>query len=131
MGTFLDNLTVIADKLKDHAHPALLALFIVFILVSALTILNMLIGVLCEVVSAVAEAEKEKAVVTYVKATLIDVLNDLDKDGTGTISKDEFAVLLEVPSAVKALEQLGVDVPNLLLLTDVLFDGNSGMAQNP
>ena len=36
--------------------------------VSALTILNMLIGVLCEVVSAVAEAEKEKAVVTYVKA---------------------------------------------------------------
>merc|ERR1719217_1878795 len=93
-----------------------------FVLLSSLTILNMLIGVLCEVVSAVAEAEKEKAVVTYVKSQLIDVLTDLDSDGTGTISKEEFAVLLEVPSAVEALEQLGVDVPTLFQLAEVIFD---------
>lgn len=42
--------------------------FYIFILLAALTVMNMLIGVLCEVVSAVAATEKESITVQYVKA---------------------------------------------------------------
>lgn len=129
-GTFLDDMTDCAEAVRDNSHPLFICLFLAFVLISSVTILNMLVGVLCEVVAAVAEAEKGKAVITYVKSTLIDILTELDTDGTGTISKDEFAVLLEVPSAVDALEQLGVDVANLLMLADVLFDGDCGTRPN-
>lgn len=124
-GTFLDNLTAILMNIADNGGPMapmMVCLFLIFVLLSSLTILNMLIGVLCEVVSAVAAAEREKAIVTYVKTQLIDVLTELDKDGTGTVSRTELEGLVQVPSAVEALQQLGVDIPNLLQLSEVIFD---------
>merc|ERR1719229_38380 len=98
------------------------AIFIIFVLVSSLMILNMLIGVLCAVVTAVAAAEKEKALVNYVKSKLTNVLERLDEDKNGTISKEEFDQLVHIPEAVRALDDLGVDVPNLVSLADHLFD---------
>merc|ERR1712241_814026 len=82
----------------------------------------MLIGVLCAVVTAVAAAEKEKILVTYVKSKLMSVLLRLDEDGNGTISKEEFDQLVHIPDAVRALEELGVDVQNLVSLADHLFE---------
>merc|ERR1712039_1093879 len=98
--------------LRDSVFLA--AIFILFVLVSSLMVLNMLIGVLCAVVTAVAAAEKEKILVTYVKSKLMGVLVRLDEDGNGTISKDEFDQLVHIPEAVRALEDLGVDVQNLV-----------------
>jgi len=119
-GTFLDSVTKTADPLLELS-PALTAVFVVFILLAPFTVLNLLIGMLCEVVNCVAITEKEKAMVLYVKSKLMHVLEELDEDGSGTISKSEFLKLMEVPVAVKALEELGVDVPNLLSLSDHLF----------
>mmetsp|Transcript_114241 Transcript_114241/g.198059 ORF Transcript_114241/g.198059 Transcript_114241/m.198059 type:complete len:200 (-) Transcript_114241:201-800(-) len=84
----------------------------------------MLIGVLCAVVTAVAAAEKEKVLINYVKTRLIDVLQTLDEDGNGTISRKEFDQLLTIPEAYHALSDLGVDVHNLLSLGDHLFDAD-------
>merc|ERR1712113_1161593 len=100
---------------------AMAAVFILFVLVSSLMGLNMLIGVLCAVVTAVTAAEKEKILVTYVKSKLMGVLVRLDEDGNGTISKDEFDQLVHIPEAVRALEELGVDVESLVALGDHLF----------
>merc|ERR1712226_13484 len=96
--------------------------FIIFVLLASLMVLNMLIGMLCAVVTAVAAQEKEKVLVTYVKSKLMSVLEKLDEDKNGTISKDEFEQLVHVPEAVRALEDLGVDVPNLTSLADHLFE---------
>jgi len=126
-GTFLDNVSKCANKLleaNDGANVPLAALFIAWIMLSAFTVLNMLVGLLCEVVDAVAAAEKEKVVVSYVKAKLMGVLEQLDEDGNGTISRVEFNTLLEIPEAVDALVELGVDVPNLLSLSDHLFEAD-------
>eukprot|EP00746_Dinoflagellata_sp_MGD_P014485 gnl/MRDRNA2_/MRDRNA2_131770_c0_seq1.p1 gnl/MRDRNA2_/MRDRNA2_131770_c0~~gnl/MRDRNA2_/MRDRNA2_131770_c0_seq1.p1 ORF type:complete len:367 (+),score=78.05 gnl/MRDRNA2_/MRDRNA2_131770_c0_seq1:3-1103(+) len=124
-GTFLDELMWMCELLRDEGDPVMLMIFFIFVLISALTILNMLIGVLCQVVSSVAEAEKEKAVISYVKSQLIDVLMELDTDGSGSISRKEFERFLEIPASSSALEQLGVDGTNLLLLADVIFDVES------
>jgi len=120
-GAFLDGpRTMGANILQVKA--AMIIVFVVFLWISALMILNMLVGLLCDVVEAVAAAEKEKAMVSYVKSRLIGVLEALDEDGNGTISKDEFMQLLDIPEAVESLQELGVDVQNLMSLCDHLFE---------
>lgn len=120
-GTFLDNISLVANRLLEQS-PFLTGLFIIFVMLSSFTILNMLVGLLCEVVDAVACAEKEKVMVGYVRSKLMGVLEKLDEDGNGTISRDEFDQLLQIPEAVQALEELGVDVQNLVSLSDHLFE---------
>merc|ERR1719424_904628 len=117
----MDSLTVCANTLLENS-PLLTVVFISFIFLASFTVLNMLIGMLCEVVTAVAAAEKEKAIVVFVKSRLFDALESLDKDNSGTISKDEFEKLLEIPAAVQALDELGVDVPNLVSMKNHLFE---------
>merc|ERR1719379_464048 len=82
----------------------------------------MLIGVLCAVVTSVAALEKEKVLVKYVKDRLLMILTELDADGSGKISKAEFASLMNMEEAKRALEDLGVDLNNLLSLSDHIFE---------
>jgi len=122
-GCLVDDITLSAERLMKESFM-MAAIFILFVLLSSLMVLNMLIGVLCAVVTAVAAAEKEKVLINYVKTRLIDVLQTLDEDGNGTISRKEFDQLLTIPEAYHALSDLGVDVHNLLSLGDHLFDAD-------
>jgi len=123
-GTFLDSVDKVSNGLLIES-PLLTVVFILFILLSSFTVLNLLIGMLCEVVNIVSKIEKERAMVTWVKSKLMDVLEMLDEDGSGMISKDEFDKLLQVPMAVNAMEELGVDVQNLVALSDHLFQSET------
>lgn len=123
-GCLMDDIAKIGDLLVKH-NIFMAFVFLIFVLLSSLMVLNMLIGVLCAVVTAVAAAEKEKSLVNYVKSKLITVLHRLDEDGNGTISKGEFDQLVHIPEAVSALTELGVDVPNLMSLADFLFEDDS------
>lgn len=120
-GCLLDDISIIADVLLED-NILLAAVFIIFVLLASLMVLNMLIGVLCAVVTAVAAAEKEKVLVNYVKTKLMGVLEKMDEDGNGLISKKEFDQLVNEPDAIKALNELGLDVPNLISLADHLFE---------
>jgi hypothetical protein len=120
-GCMLDDLTTVANLLVKESF-FMAGAFVLFVLLAALMVLNMLVGVLCAVVTAVAAAEKEKALVSLVKTRLMSVLETLDVDGNGTISQLEFDRLVHIPEAVYALEELGVDVSNLASLSDALFD---------
>lgn len=122
-GCILDNITYVSRLLVGES--ILLAfLFLIFVLVSSLMVLNMLIGILCAVVTAVAVSEREKTLISFVKSKLINVLTQLDEDGNGTISKSEFDELLNYPEATSALTELGVDINNLVSLADHLFAGD-------
>merc|ERR1719502_1425680 len=69
-GVFMDSLTDLTggtddkpgmiDKDSDAMSYVWFAVFLVFCALAALMVMNMLIGVLCEVVSAVAATEKEE-----------------------------------------------------------------------
>merc|ERR1719355_113248 len=92
------------------------AIALVYILLAGLTVMNMLVGVLCEVVSVVSSVEKESLLVNYVKGTLLNMLqtSGLDADGDNLIAKNEFEQLLENPVAARALSEVGVDVIGLV-----------------
>lgn len=124
-GCLVDDINSIAEAVLAE-NWMMGMFFLLFVLIASLMVLNMLVGVLCAVVTAVAAAEKEKVLISFVKTRLIGVLQTLDEDGNGTISKTEFDQLLAIPEAVQALIDLGVDVNNLLSLADHLFDPDEG-----
>merc|ERR1712054_705511 len=96
--------------------------FLLFILIGALTVMNMLVGVLCEVVSAVASTEQEEMLVNYVNGKLTSVMDMLDSDGGGSISKIEFMQIIDNSEAVKCLNDVGMDVMALIDLADYIFE---------
>jgi hypothetical protein len=96
-------------------------LIMLYLLLAVLTVMNMLIGVLCDVVTMVAATEKEGLTVMMVKREIREVTNRLDQDGDNKISKIEFMQILQDPHAVKIIQDIGVDVFSLLDLADVIF----------
>mmetsp|Transcript_106822 Transcript_106822/g.276127 ORF Transcript_106822/g.276127 Transcript_106822/m.276127 type:complete len:812 (-) Transcript_106822:203-2638(-) len=89
-------------------------LFMLFIVVAAITVMNMLIGVMCESVSVVASVEKEQLNVTYVKTELQNLMYRLDQDHNGVLSRKEIEKILLSPAASKVIAEVGVDVDGLV-----------------
>lgn len=119
-GTFLSNLGLIARSLARE-HPALCAIFWAFVLLTTCTVMNMLIGVLCEVVNSVAAIERETIRISFVTERMHVLFKEIDQSGDGKISKCEFLGIMEKPYAVKLLEEVGVDVEFLVDQSDVIF----------
>merc|ERR1719327_1124268 len=114
-GTFLDNLSDFILDVKAESPPCLILSWM-YIALASLTVMNMLIGVLCEVISAVAEEEKESMMVDKVNEKFADIVKELDTSGDGTLSWDEFQMILDFPQALKALESVNVDANPWLTL---------------
>jgi len=124
-GTLLDNVEELMTELKrEHLFVALL--FLLFILIAALTVMNMLIGVLCEVVGAVAAVEKEEMAIGFVKERLRGIVWGMDNDADRHISRVEMMGLLENREAVKALHDVGVDATGLVDCVDIIFESDTG-----
>jgi voltage-gated sodium channel len=119
-GTLLDDIKAVLNDVGGQSW-VLCVIFLVFVLISSFTVLNMLIGVLCEIVGAVAKQEKEGAVVKFVKQTLLGVLIKCDNEGDGKIDRLEFENFVNHPESEPAFKELGVDRDNLLSLIDVIF----------
>merc|ERR1719240_1446703 len=109
-GTLLDSITERMYQLLTHPDAGLVFVFVtgIFILFSSFTVLNMLIGVLCEVVSETAAREGEASLVSQIREQIIDVYNDIDEDGTGGVSKLEFEQMRTHPTVLEALAKVDV-----------------------
>lgn len=94
-----------------------------FILLASLTVMNMLVGILVEVVAAITVAEKEEMTVGYIKRELLSVMSKLDDDKDETLSQREFEGMLLDPMILKIMQGAGVDVIGLVDLSDVIFHG--------
>jgi hypothetical protein len=119
-GVLPDNAAIVNDLAGQSWYLWPLIMF--FILLASLTVMNMLVGVLVEVVGAVAEAEKEGLAVHEMRENLIHVMKELDYDASGCISKSEFEKILIRPKVCKILLDVGVDVVGLVDLSDFIFE---------
>merc|ERR1719247_821902 len=50
-----------------------------------------------------------------------EIVKDLDKNGDGSLSWEEFLAMLEIPEAVDALESVDVDIETMVDLAEDLF----------
>eukprot|EP00928_Gymnodinium_smaydae_P011739 TRINITY_DN14301_c0_g1_i1.p1 TRINITY_DN14301_c0_g1~~TRINITY_DN14301_c0_g1_i1.p1 ORF type:complete len:772 (-),score=205.30 TRINITY_DN14301_c0_g1_i1:80-2395(-) len=97
-----------------------------YLLLTFITLMNMLVGILCEVVSVVSGEEKEERLLQFVHHEISAMLPD--RNGDGVISKDEFEELLDNPRAIKVLKIVGVDVDGLESFKDFIFYENSHLS---
>lgn len=124
-GALLDELGDMCTHLAA-SDPAVFVVFLIFICIAALLLMNMLVGVLCEVVSAVAARDKEERVVHFVKTSVGNLLKEMDMDSNNKISKEEFTHILENKRACATLMEVGVDPVGLVDFTDFIFDDGDG-----
>eukprot|EP00929_Paragymnodinium_shiwhaense_P034455 TRINITY_DN18747_c0_g1_i1.p1 TRINITY_DN18747_c0_g1~~TRINITY_DN18747_c0_g1_i1.p1 ORF type:complete len:963 (+),score=272.59 TRINITY_DN18747_c0_g1_i1:55-2889(+) len=94
-----------------------------FILLASLLVMNMLVGILCEVVSVVASVEREEMTVGFVKHRLREMFehNHVDEDDNDCISKEEFDKLLCNRDAAQIIQEIGVDVLGLVDFSEFIF----------
>jgi len=97
------------------------SIFLVYLLIASLTIMNMLIGILCDVVSNVASSEAEDAFVHEVEHLVTRLMAELDEDGSGTLSKEEFDGIIMNQDMVHVLCGFGVDVVGIVDFASFLF----------
>eukprot|EP00441_Pelagodinium_beii_P035171 CAMPEP_0197629462 /NCGR_PEP_ID=MMETSP1338-20131121/7298_1 /TAXON_ID=43686 ORGANISM="Pelagodinium beii, Strain RCC1491" /NCGR_SAMPLE_ID=MMETSP1338 /ASSEMBLY_ACC=CAM_ASM_000754 /LENGTH=832 /DNA_ID=CAMNT_0043200501 /DNA_START=18 /DNA_END=2516 /DNA_ORIENTATION=+ len=123
--TFLDGPAAIYTQIQRGMGRHMALLFLVVIFISAFTVLNMLIGILCEVVTAVSESEKEEAHIAYLKNHLLDILECYDINDDNTIRKHEFDLLMRNLEFREAINNFGADFQDLQTLAEVLFVKNN------
>eukprot|EP00928_Gymnodinium_smaydae_P041457 TRINITY_DN28053_c0_g5_i1.p1 TRINITY_DN28053_c0_g5~~TRINITY_DN28053_c0_g5_i1.p1 ORF type:complete len:574 (+),score=77.45 TRINITY_DN28053_c0_g5_i1:104-1723(+) len=98
-------------------------LFFLFVSLASITIMNMLIGVLCDVLSTVSADEKERIELSLMETNLRRYLNIVDEDHNCNLSKTEFEAMFANEQARSALQRGGVDVCALADDADIIFDG--------
>merc|ERR1719453_2741336 len=84
--------------------------------------MNMLIGVLCEVMLGVSSVEQEDQVKHQMSKTLLVMLENLDDDHSGHLSQQEMKEVMEEPDAVAVLKDINVDTQHLLDVFDMLYE---------
>merc|ERR1711933_152995 len=90
--------------------------------------MNMLIGVLCEVVKVVSEVEKEQLQLNVVKEELLGKLRLSDQNNNQQLERQEFTDLLGDPEVHATLQKVGVDVVGLVSLADFIFGSKNELS---
>lgn len=124
LGLFPDQTRVVRDIF--FTDPLLGVLVMVFLFVVLLTFMQLLIGILVEVVGAIAAVDREQITDTNVRHKLTKIYNRMDANRDDWISRHEFTTFLQEDEAVKVLSDMGVDVVGVWDCLDFIFkDGKS------
>ena len=101
------------------------SIFMAFMLTGAFTVMNMLIGVLCDVMSNVADDQKDETIVSQLKNQIEQLIAEVDLDGDMMVSKTEFNHMLRSKDALQSLNEVEVDIMALVNYADFIFrEGN-------
>lgn len=95
---------------------------LLYMLVSALTVANMLIGVICDLIGKVSDEKREEMLKDSMETTISKIVFQLDKDANQTISKNEFGQMLHNREAALLLTEAGVDILSLASFADLIFE---------
>lgn len=99
-------------------------MFMVFLGLSALTLMNMLIGVMCEVMASFAAQEKDEADIYLMKGTILAELKKFDGDGNGMISNEELSMTIKDPQSIEVFRKLNINTDYLEDVQDMVFRNN-------
>jgi len=123
-GAFPDQAQLVNDMGAESWAYYLMMLL--YLLVAGLTVMNMIVGILCELISVISSVEKENMLLKSVRESLQSIMEETkaDADGSGMINKEEFDELLEHPKWGRILGEVDVDVVALVDLSDFIFEDN-------
>jgi len=120
IGGIFPDIEPTIDAMADE-HFLFGLFFFVFVLLAYVMIMNMLIGVLVEVISVVAAVEKEKNQVAAVKRVLLKWAPEADIGGDNMFGVNEFKHMLNTAGCAKDLNDVGVDAVALVDHADFIY----------
>jgi len=90
--------------------------------------MGMLIGLICDVILSVGEAERELSTLSMVADKIEELIlsHGDDESNDDFISKNEFKQMLANKKAVSILHEVGVDVVSLVDFADTIFEAGDG-----
>eukprot|EP00930_Biecheleria_cincta_P029877 TRINITY_DN20733_c0_g1_i1.p1 TRINITY_DN20733_c0_g1~~TRINITY_DN20733_c0_g1_i1.p1 ORF type:complete len:609 (+),score=114.18 TRINITY_DN20733_c0_g1_i1:147-1973(+) len=102
-------------------------LMVCYLVVSALGVMNMLIGMLCEAISVISQVENDELLFTNLRESLSRIMQETqaDIDGSGCLDKDEFTRLNEHAKWIQLMKEVDVDPIALFDLAEFEFESNS------
>ncbi|CAK9067616.1 unnamed protein product [Durusdinium trenchii] len=126
-GTFMDSTRDVLGSLRTMDNDGLqgwvsISVFLIYVLLTNITVMNMLIGIVCEVVSEVKREDEEGVAIDFMKEHLRTMLTDLDQDKNENISKSELQSVVEDEKAKVVLSELQVKPEDVIDLTEYLFE---------
>jgi len=108
----------------------LMWLFMLFFAISSMTLLNMLIGVLCEVITQTAESEKGSTQIRDLTLSIEDAFDLIDTNLDGRVCEDEWSRIKHNPEVRSQFSHLGVVDSQmddrLDEMQEVMFHGKHG-----
>jgi len=142
LGILHNDVADVFAAIEEDSAYQLVPFYYFFVLLAALTVMNMLIGVLCEVITAVAECEHEEIQIMNVRDCLEDVVERQKKSQDGQsikallqseeglgklrIFKEDFLRIMTDEKCTDLLVQVKVDPFGLVELVDTLFTTEDG-----
>lgn len=128
-GILLDTLDDLIRLLREDSVIMLL-LFFLFILLSSFTLLNMLIGILCDIVADTEEQEKESMKLDKVRDVIINSYYICGSDGSEFVTLEQFDEMCQDHEFRTTLEvHLGIDACRLLEVRQLLFTNHEGVRE--
>jgi hypothetical protein len=127
----LDNASLVMTALMyDHEWKIVVVgiAFTMFSLLASLLMLQMLIGVMCDVVSKVGAEQRAAASVAMVKQELLEEFTKRD-NGDGRISRQEFDECLNGQSCRAVLKHLRINPLFFTELANLFYTDDSGDSQ--
>lgn len=118
----------LGDCARTGGSLFLFWVFITFMIISAFCLLNMLIGVLCEVIAESSNREKETAELTSLRRNLQAAFDQIDSGGVkdGLITQIEFANMRHSKLVQRSMAALGVEDEHIQERLDQIQDSLFG-----
>jgi hypothetical protein len=112
-------------------------LFMLYLAVTSYTVLNMLLGIICEVIADVTAREKEDLLISELTKRLSSITELLAHDKVdlsneeSKVTREYFLEIMHYEEVTEALSEVGVDVLALVDLADFIFpeDGDIELSQ--
>ncbi|CAE7336417.1 Scn10a [Symbiodinium sp. CCMP2592] len=118
--TLLDSPGEVIQTLSGNYVASVI--FVVVIALSALLLLNMLIGVMCEVVSGVSQTEREVIAEAFVRDKVQQIMEE--RGLSGRITQHELLGILNDRRSTRLLSEAHVDVMGLVDIADYMFQSD-------
>lgn len=109
----------------------LLWAFILFMIISAFCLLNMLIGVLCEVIQDSAEKENESMQIQELKTNMAQAFNLIDTSKDGLITPSEWKKMKMEKTVRASMASLGVEEQHMEERLDQMQESLFGSLEDP
>lgn len=97
-------------------------MYLSFLAIALLTLMNMLIGIMCDVCSDAAASAKEEAFAKEVEHQLSRMSTQIDADHSGTIDRAEFDLIIKDPQLAHSFTELNVDLVGIAQFGEFIYE---------